>query len=84
MFEIYGAKWNYRLLMTYNCRKICGKFKGSGKFRKGNKRCIICEIYLKFEGFYCPCCGHRLQSRPKNKIRKIVHDEKTGIDKRRI
>lgn len=70
--------------MVYFCRKICKNFKGKGKFKKGNKRCIICEIYLKLDGFFCPCCGHRLQSRPKNKNRKEVHDKKTGLDKQRM
>ena len=84
MFGVYEAKWHKKLLMTYYCNKICRDFRGKGKFKKGNKRCDICKIYVKFKGFSCPCCGHRLQSRPKNKNRKIVHDKKTGLDKRRI
>ena len=27
----------------------------------GQKRCQICEIFIKWDGIFCPCCGCRLR-----------------------
>ncbi|QMU54697.1 MAG: hypothetical protein GKS07_07325 [Nitrosopumilus sp.] len=37
----------------------------------GNKRCMTCELFVKWEGLWCPCCGGRLRAKPRNsKLRK--------------
>ena len=28
--------------------------------------CQICEIFIKWEGLWCPCCGYRLRTKPRN------------------
>jgi len=53
------------------CKGICIRHKaqkplGTGRYSTGQKRCQICEIYLKWDGFWCPCCGYRLRTRPGN------------------
>ena len=53
------------------CKGICILHKaqkplGTGRYSTGQKRCQICEIYLKWDGFWCPCCGYRLRTRPRN------------------
>ena len=53
------------------CKGICIRHKaqkplGTGRYSTGQKRCQICEIYLKWDGFWCPCCGYRLRTRPRN------------------
>ncbi|MEW5841150.1 MAG: hypothetical protein AB1753_09120, partial [Thermoproteota archaeon] len=30
------------------------------------KRCQICEIFIKWDGLWCPCCGYRLRTKPRN------------------
>jgi hypothetical protein len=37
-----------------------------GRYANGQKRCQICEIFLKWEGLWCPCCGYRLRTKPRN------------------
>ncbi|MDQ4101194.1 MAG: hypothetical protein M3115_03285, partial [Thermoproteota archaeon] len=32
----------------------------------GQKRCQICEIFIKWDGLWCPCCGYRLRTKPRN------------------
>lgn len=53
------------------CKGICIRHKalkpmGVGRYVVGHKRCQVCEIFIKWEGFFCPCCGYRLRTRPRN------------------
>ena len=53
------------------CKGICVRHKalkpvGFGRYSTGQKRCQICETFLKWDGLWCPCCGYRLRTRPRN------------------
>ncbi|HZC20317.1 MAG TPA: hypothetical protein VE223_01595, partial [Nitrososphaeraceae archaeon] len=37
-----------------------------GRYVSGQKRCQICEIFIKWDGLWCPCCGYRLRTKPRN------------------
>ncbi len=39
---------------------------GIGRYSTGQKRCQICETFLNWGGLWCPCCGYRLRTRPRN------------------
>lgn len=57
------------------CKGVCirhkaTKPKGMGRYASGQRRCQICEIYIKWEGLWCPCCGYRLRTKPRNVIYK--------------
>ena len=59
------------------CKGLCirikaPKPKGIGRYASGQKRCQICEEYLRHEGLWCPCCGYRLRGKPRN----ITYKEK--------
>lgn len=55
------------------CKNICKDYKAKGKapsvgrYRNGQKRCQFCEIYIMWDGLYCPCCGSRLRNKPRNR-----------------
>jgi len=54
------------------CKGICVRHKamepvGTGHYYIGQKRCQVCELFIKWDGFWCPCCGYRLRTRPRNK-----------------
>lgn len=40
-------------------------FRGS-IYKNGGKRCSNCEVFIKWEGIWCPCCGYRLRSQSYN------------------
>ena len=73
------------------CKGVCIRHKakkptGVGRYQSGQKRCQICEIFINHEGLWCPCCGYKLRTKPrnrvyKNKLRK-VNIEKTKEKKR--
>ena len=53
------------------CYGICTRYKaqkpvGTGRYASGQRRCQICEIFIKWEGLWCPCCGYRLRTKPRN------------------
>ena len=48
--------------MRYKAQKPVG----TGRYASGQRRCQICEIFIKWEGLWCPCCGYRLRTKPRN------------------
>ena len=48
------------------CKGTCIDHKGSGRYATGNKRCQICDLFMEWDGVFCPCCGSRLRTRPRN------------------
>ena len=53
------------------CKGICARYKaqkpvGVGRYASGQRRCQICEIFIKWEGLWWPCCGYRLRTKPRN------------------
>ena len=56
----------------YVCKGICVEYKMShkpgkgGVYSHGGKRCRSCDIFIKFDGRYCPCCGSLLQQFPRH------------------
>ena len=50
------------------CIGICENYKATkpregGRYGNGQKRCQTCQIFLHWDGLYCPCCGMRLRGR---------------------
>lgn len=50
------------MLLASTCRGICTRYDimGGGKesaYKKGYKRCAVCELYIREPGVRCPCCG---------------------------
>ena len=70
------------------CKGICIRHKAqkpvrSGRYATGQKRCQVCEIFLKWDGIWCPCCGYRVRTRPrgqkfKERLRAIKQKEEEG------
>jgi hypothetical protein len=67
------------------CKGICIRHKaqkpvGTGRYASGQKRCQICEIFIKWDGLWCPCCGYRLRTKPRNlKYKAKLRDKKVSI-----
>lgn len=54
------------------CKGICSRFKatkpsGIGRYASGQKRCMVCTEFIQYEGLWCPCCGYRLRTKPRNR-----------------
>jgi len=54
------------------CRNICERFNsrftvGKAHYGNGNKYCRRCEVYILYDGIFCPCCGMALRMSPTNK-----------------
>jgi hypothetical protein len=52
------------------CKGVCIRHKASGpisygRYATGQKRCQICEMFIKWDGIFCPCCGCRLRIGPR-------------------
>ena len=48
------------------CKGLCICYKAVGRYINGHKRCQICNLFIKWDGFFCPCCSCRLRVGPRN------------------
>lgn len=54
------------------CKGICSRYKAQkpmwerGRYASGQRRCQICEMFIEWDGLWCPCCGYRVRSKPRN------------------
>jgi hypothetical protein len=57
-------------LKKYEAKKIV-----RGADRDGYRRCSKCELFLKYDGIFCPCCSCRMKvSFRNNKSRQKNRD----------
>jgi len=66
------------------CKGYCLKLdvaKASlGRYALGYNYCSVCEIYLMWEGYFCPCCGFRLRTMPrKEKYKAKVREKNSSL-----
>lgn len=70
------------------CKGICIRHRAQrpanyfGRYAAGQKRCQLCSIFMKWDGLWCPCCGCKVRTKPRNskfkqklKIIRKVHNE---------
>lgn len=48
------------------CKGICTRYKSRPRYDADQKRCQVCEIFIKWDGFRYPCCNYQLRSKPRN------------------
>jgi hypothetical protein len=68
------------------CKGICIRHKalkpvGEGRYVTGQKRCQVCEMFLNWNGLWCPCCGYRLRTKPRNLKYKAKLQEDKKVEK---
>lgn len=66
------------------CNEICKKYKAKKPMNKsqyadGQKLCKYCDIFMKCDGLFCPCCNGRLRCNPKSKKAKALLGGETRI-----
>ena len=55
------------------CNQVCEKYrfvrdKHKKIYNSGASRCNgRCQIFISFDGIFCPCCGVKLRKSPRNK-----------------
>jgi hypothetical protein len=59
------------------CYGICIRHKASRGYATGSKRCNRCNLYIKWEGLWCPCCGYKLRVGPRHsKFKAKLREQK--------
>jgi hypothetical protein len=85
MVQKHVFKFPRREFSRYmQCKGICKKYHEKhspwtgGRYEAGHKRCSCCEVFIKFDGKQCPCCGTNLRGKPRNSQarNKIVESSK--------
>jgi hypothetical protein len=71
------------------CKGICVRHKalkpiGIGRYSTGQKRCQMCETFLKWDGLTCPCCGYKLRTGPRNLKLKTELRTRKEIEKGKL
>ena len=59
------------------CYGICIHHKTCGRYADGHKRCNNCNLFIKWEGSWCPCCGYKLRTKPRHsKFKAKLREQK--------
>lgn len=58
-----GICESYRVLRN----NINSRYVNGARYADGQKRCQICEIFIRWDGIFCPCCNNRLRIKQRNK-----------------
>jgi predicted amidophosphoribosyltransferase len=68
------------------CKGTCSRYKAQkpmwewGRYASGQRRCQICEMFIEWDGLWCPCCGYRLRSKPRNSKYKAKLRQDTWVN----
>jgi hypothetical protein len=54
-----------------HCNGICIRHKASRSYANGHKRCNYCNLFVKWVGLWCPCCGYKLRIGPRHSKFKV-------------
>ena len=60
------------------CLKYKATFDGKNRYAQGQKRCMICALFIWWDGLWCPCCGYRLRTKPRGSAWKAKYHDNTG------
>jgi hypothetical protein len=59
------------------CKGICTRHKTTGRYATGSKRCNQCNLFIRWDGLLCPCCGYKLRTRPRHsKFKEKLREQK--------
>jgi len=74
--------------MPAGCKGICNKLTlkekciGHRFYINGKKWCSVCDIFIKWDGLYCPCCRVKMRTRPESKKARLrFYKEKSQFSK---
>ncbi len=57
-------------VQVMTCKGICIRHRAQrpavsfGRYAAGQKQ--VCSIFIKWDGLWCPCCGCRIRTKPRN------------------
>jgi hypothetical protein len=81
------SKLNKRRLFLMVCKGVCPRYKTKCNFHRlryanGQKRCNVCEVFVNWDGRFCPCCGMLLRTRPKisRYRRQYIEQEENNME----
>jgi hypothetical protein len=77
-------------VLSWINRGICLQYKalrpadgsGGSRYSAGQKRCAMCELFIKWDGVQCPCCGCRLRANARNTVdrkKEVAEEELLSI-----
>ncbi len=54
------------------CKGTCERYRARtprslGFYKNGYKRCGVCELHIKWDGLFCPCCSNKLRIGPRRR-----------------
>ena len=62
------------------CKGTCIRYGTSNNYSSGQKRCNLCEQFIQWNGLFCPCCGRKLRTRPRNpKLNEKLRERRAAL-----
>lgn len=66
LFSIFIVSFVFYIMA---CNGLCVRYKAkrnsdsAARYTEGQKRCTTCEIFIRWDNAYCPCCNYKLRTR---------------------
>jgi predicted amidophosphoribosyltransferase len=56
---------------------MCIRHKALGRYTTEHKRCQQCNLFIKWDGLWCPRCGYKLRAGTRNmKFKTKLREQK--------
>jgi hypothetical protein len=61
------------------CNGLCDQYYAKRplngqRYIAGQKCCITCQIWIKYDGHHCPCCNFRLRTKPRGRKQRATYE----------
>ena len=71
ILSFYGLLSHNIMWYYMSCKGICIRHRATKllnkmRYANGQKRCQMCDIFIKWDGIWCPCCGYRLRTKSRS------------------
>jgi predicted amidophosphoribosyltransferase len=81
----FGVYVTYKNREKMPCNGICIRHKVSRGYGNGHKRCNHCNLYIKWDGLLCPCCGYKLRVAPRHsKFKAKLREQKVKAQAKEV
>ncbi len=73
---------DFKGLLQVSCQGTCHRYKAKwsarqDRYANGQKRCNTCEIFVQWDGYFCPCCNTQLRTRPRS-VKGVLKNIQVG------
>jgi uncharacterized paraquat-inducible protein A len=69
--RVKGQYYLKTTVITHDCK--CNEYKALKRnYMNGQKACKKCDVFMVYDGNFCPCCRNKLRTKRRGVVREGV------------